>query len=522
MLTKIRTATLEGVEGRVVTVETDLHRGLPSLTVVGLADATIKEACRRIRPAVMNSGYRFPDGRVTVNLSPAGEPKEGSHFDLPIAIGIITLGYDITSADDTAFLGELSLDGKINMIKGALPLVMSLRNNGVKNIILPSENAGEVSILPDVRIFPADKLKQASDHILGNRMLEIYKRRHIKRRKVWNVDFSQVAGQESAKRAALIGAAGNHGIMMTGGPGCGKTMIAKRIPTILPELTYEEKLEITGIYSVAGLLDENTQVIEERPFRSPHHTASPAAMVGGGRRPVPGEMSLAHRGVLFLDEFGEFDSRTIDAMRQPAEEGEIRLNRNMKEVVFPARTMLVLAANPCRCGNLWDEKKICTCSGRQLEGYMRKITGPFSDRIDLHVRMLPLSQSDICGIGKNSAEISSQAMRNQVEKAMEVQRKRYKGLDINSNGCLDEDGIKAFCRLDTAGMRMMADAYENMNLSMRAYHKVLKVARTIADLDCCENIDAVHVAEALVYRPAGFYDIKREKSAYIRKGGRER
>ncbi len=500
MLTRIRTATVEGVEGKPVEVETDLHRGLPSLTVVGLADTTIRESCRRIRPAVINSGYRFPDGRVTVNLSPAGQPKEGSHFDLPIAIGIITLGWNRSVPYNMAFMGELSLDGRINRIRGALPLAMSLRKKGVKEIILPSGNAEEISILQDIRIFPADTLKEAVDHISGKKQIDMYKGNPVKNNKKWDIDFSQVAGQETAKRAALIAAAGGHGIMMIGSPGCGKTMIAKRIPTILPELTYEEKLEITGIYSVAGLLDEECPIIGERPFRSPHHTSSAAAVIGGGRRPVPGEISLAHRGVLFLDEFGEFSSRTIDAMRQPVEEGIIRLKRSMTEVTFPARVMMVLAANPCRCGNLWDEKKICTCSAKQIESYMRKISGPFSDRIDLHVKMSGISANDIGYGGKNIRRTSSHEMRREVKAAMAIQRGRYAGTGIVSNSCLDEKGVDTFCVMNNICRKMMKTAYESMGLSVRAYYKVLKVARTIADLENEEMIGEEHLAEALMYR----------------------
>lgn len=512
MLTRVNTATLSGVSGSRVTVEADVHRGLPSFRVVGLADATIREAGSRIRPAILNSGYSFPDGRVTVNLSPAGDPKEGSHFDLPIAIGILMLegirGTDWKNKHikDTAFLGELSLDGKINRIKGALPLAMSLRNGGIKNIILPLGNAEEVSLLKDISIFPVTALRQAVDCLSDLDRVKQYKvREAVSLGGEEDMDFSQVLGQETAKRAALIAAAGGHGLLMMGGPGCGKTMIARRISTILPPLTYEEKLEITGIYSVAGMLSEKAQVIACRPFRNPHHTVSVPALVGGGSKPKPGEISLAHRGVLFLDEFGEFQSKAIDALRQPLEEGFIRIKRSFGEVLFPSDVMPVIAANPCKCGNLWDEKRACICTSGEVRKYMKKIFGPVSDRIDIHVRMQPVSRDELILMGadsKNSAcsGYSSGEMRRQVSDAMAIQRSRYSASPYMSNGRLNDSGIKSYCQLDDKGRRLMEEAYDRLGLSMRAYKKILKVARTIADLEGAENISRHHVAEAIMYR----------------------
>lgn len=499
MLTKIKTATLMGVDGYPVTVETDLHNGMPGLNIVGLADMTIRESCQRIKPAIMNCGFRFPRERVTVNLVPAGKPKEGSHFDLPIALGIMMLGQENKELNDTAFLGEVSLDGTINPIRGALPLAICLRTAGVKNLVLPAANACEAAILKDINILPVSRLMEAAEYAMGTRVIAPYTDEEKRHEKKHEIDYAQVIGQESTKRAIMIGAAGNHGILMMGGPGCGKTMMAKRLPTILPELTYDEKLEITGIYSVAGLLSEKQPLISERPFRSPHHTITATGLIGGGGRPRPGELSLAHRGVLFLDELGEFESKAIDAMRQPIEDGIVHITRNFQDVIFPAQVMLVIAANPCKCGNLWDDRKLCTCTHQQLESHRRKLMGPFADRIDMHIKVGRVPKEQLTARG-SSTSMSSAQMRDIVSAAREVQRLRYAGTGYTDNGTLDDHGIKRFCKLDENCSQLMNRAYDKLGLTLRGYNKILKMARTIADINGSGDIREEHVAEALLYR----------------------
>lgn len=500
MLTRIKTASLLGVSGYQVTVEIDIHRGMPAFNVVGLADTTIKEAARRIKPAIINSGYSFPQERVTINLVPAARAKEGSHFDLPMALGIILSDLEYDAPEDIAYFGELSLDGRVNHIRGALPLAMSVRNEGIRTIVVPRSNAEEVSVLRDMNIVPVENLEDVMAYFLNPKAIEFYKSSQQRIEKEEALDYSQVIGHESVKRALVVAAAGGHGVMLMGGPGCGKTMMAKRITTIMPPLTYNEQLEITGIYSIAGLLDEEHGIVSSRPFRSPHTTISAIGLTGGGSgKPRPGELTLAHGGVLFLDELGEYDNKAIDAMRQPLEDGVVRINRNTEEITLPCRSLVIVASNPCKCGNLWDSNKVCTCTNRQIEAHRRKLCGPFADRIDMHIKINPVSKEFIeSGLAKKGE--SSKSMRKQVIACCQIQKERYERTDYVSNGALDEKGIEKYCRVSESGKRMLSKAYENMNLTMRAYGKILKISRTVADLEQSELIEESHIAEALTYR----------------------
>lgn len=503
MISKVYTASLVGVEGKKVTVEVDASRGFPSYNIVGMAGANIKEAGYRVRSAIKNDGgYTYPMGRITVNLVPADLKKEGSHFDLPLAMGILATVGEVPreALMDVAVLGQLSLDGKVLPIVGALPLVMVLKNAGMRAVMVPSENLRESSMVKGIKLLPVETLSQGVEHLKGGYPIKEAKDNEYKETLSENFasgDYLDVLGQEPAKRAMVICAAGNHGILMTGSPGIGKTMLAGRLPTILPPMTDEEKLEVTGIYSVAGLLSQNLSRITERPFRSPHHTVTSAALLGGGRIPKPGEFTLAHRGVLFLDEVTQFERGVLDALRQPLEKGSVTIARNGGAVDFPGEVTLVAAANPCRCGFLYDPKIQCTCTAGEIAVYRSKISSPIMNRIDLHINLYRTDVNEKPGM-------SSQEMMDAVMVARERQEHRYGIGRAITNGRLISSSINDFCHIDRAGITLLGEAYKKCSLSLRSYHKVVKVARTIADLEEKEMISCVHIAEALHYRKEKF------------------
>lgn len=503
MMTKVLTAALFGLKGSVVKVEVDLARGFPGYNLVGLAGRTIRESGYRIRSAMVNGGYTYPAGRITVNLSPAQLRKEGSHFDLPIAVGLLASMGEIPLRilDGVAFLGELSLDGKLVPVKGALPLTSTVAKAGIKKVILPKKNQEEASLERRVQTYGATTLGEVIRFLKGERDILCRKTEANGGGDAENssVDFSDIYGQESVKRAMIISAAGGHGLWMRGSPGVGKTMMARRLPSILPPMSFEEMVEVTNIYSVAGLLSEELPLIEKRPFRYPHHTVTVAGLLGGGSYPQPGEFSLAHRGVLFLDELAQFESRVLDALRQPLEEERVVVARQGGAAIFPGKVIFVAASNPCKCGYLEEAPNRCTCSALELAKYEKKLALPFLDRIDLHIRV---GRGPV-EVKEGQTSMSSKKMRKIVIKARERQRLRYGEKSLSQillNGQLGPKELQMYCKLGRKEEKLLAEAYRGLGLSMRTCHKTVKIARTIADIEGKKEILWEHIAEALQYR----------------------
>ncbi|BDU50891.1 YifB family Mg chelatase-like AAA ATPase [Haliovirga abyssi] len=502
MLSKIISSSFIGVKGFIVGVEVDVARGLPSFTIVGLGDAAISESKERVRAAIKNSDISLTPKKIIVNLSPADMKKEGSYFDLPISIGILASLEQIKfdKLDRYLIVGELSLSGEIRRVKGIINSVITAKENGLEGVILPFGNYEEAKMIKGIKIVPVKNLNEAIDFLnddieinLDNIKIE----NHIENN-VIEYDFKDVKGQEKAKRAVEISAAGGHNLLMIGSPGSGKSMIAKRVPGILPEMTDEDIIEATKIYSIAGLLTEKNPIIRKRPFRSPHHTASDVALIGGGRVPRPGEISLAHNGVLFLDELTEFPRKVLEVLRQPLEDRIVSISRAAFNVTLPANFITIAAANPCKCGFLYetsDSPKQCTCTPSEVKKYQQKLSGPIIDRMDLYVEIRRLSEEELLNYKEGE---SSEKIKLRVEKARDIQRRRFKSKKTNSN--MTSRDIKKYCKLDEKSEELIKLASRRIGLSGRGFDKILKTARTIADLNESEQIQKEHILEAVSYR----------------------
>lgn len=503
VLSQVHSATVEGVDGILVEVEVDIAFGLPAFATVGLPEAAVRESKDRVKAAIKNSGYEFPAHRITVNLAPADLRKAGTGYDLPIAVGIVEAGGvgPFASLDRYLLIGELSLDGRVRPVPGVLPVALAARRAGLKGIVVSVENAREAAVVQGLDVIPVERLHQAIDFFAGKIEISPFfvdLASFFQRQQRADADLCEVKGQAHAKRALEIAAAGGHNLFFEGPPGSGKTMMARRLSSILPDLTLEESLETTGIYSVAGLVSKDAGIVTQRPFRAPHHTISDAGLIGGGQIPRPGEVSLAHNGVLFLDELAEFKKNILEGLRQPLEDGGVTISRASSSLSFPANFILVAASNPCPCGFLGDPNHECSCSATQIQRYRSRISGPLLDRIDMYVEVaaVPFKELSAQDDGETSAVIKDRVVR-----AREIQLARFKGLDrVYCNSQMPPKQVKRFCHLDSASEQLLEKAVTRLGLSARAFRRIQKIARTIADLDSSEVILPAHVAEAVQYR----------------------